>query len=406
MTTPELLAFIRNEQAKGVSREAIATLLRVQNWTEEDIAEAFNIVGPGPASVNAIPPSTASPESGVVFTNYQSTIKPKLHKKLIIGSIAGLIILLVGGVVVYASGAFISLDKVFSKSLQSTKNTKSASFELDVAIDSSDLKNNSDFMGFSGVSTVEVKGAYDINDPDNTKSSSYFNFKSGSFEGALDIRMLDGSIYLNLVKAPNIDIFSLKPFENKWVVVPYEGGNLAPNPLTSPLGIQSNPFYTLTDEQEKHLSDLVAKGSFIKVTKKHIPTMMDGSLVYHFDFDLDREGIIAFIKESITYMKSIDTNKDQFYGYDEPDYNGLFDAIEDFYGEAWIGVLDRLPHKIVANVSYKDQGQPENGLVKIMMTIKNGNWGDKVVVKKPADTQTFDELFSSVMGQIESEPIQ
>lgn len=81
MVTPELLAFIRGEQTKGVSKETIINLLRTQDWTDADIAEAFNAMSP----------------SQVPITNESvTTTQPKSHKKLLLYSLIAIFLLILG----------------------------------------------------------------------------------------------------------------------------------------------------------------------------------------------------------------------------------------------------------------------------------------------------------------------
>ncbi len=398
MVTPELLAFIRGEQAKGVSKESIINLLRTQNWTEADIVEAFNDMSPSQT------PMAPHMNESASFSPAMTVTQTRSHKKMLaLGAIITILVLIVGGTLAYASGSFVSLENVFSQSIQSSQSAAGSTFDVKVTVDTSGLSgedNISDLVsGLSDTINLTMKGSYDTHDPQDIKANSSFSFVSGTMEGAIELRVVDGSVYAMLTKAPNLGFFSLKPFENKWIVYPYKAqdGNVISDPLFSQAGIDSQSLSELTDDQKQKLADITRKASFIKVTNKHLPEMVEGVFSYHFEFDLDHQGIIAYIKEMTVYLDSINENSTKLAFTSNID-DKLFDAIKNFHGEAWIGLFDKLPHKLTINTEIKNPDKSQEGLAKISIVSNYTNWNKPITVETPKDTTTIEKLMSSVMG--------
>ncbi|MDE2030918.1 MAG: hypothetical protein KGI58_01510 [Patescibacteria group bacterium] len=387
MITPELVQFVRSELARGATKELITAQLKTQAWTDVDINEVFKSVSSSTSSA-----SSPYPKKSKVFLGFVLIV-------------LFFIIIILGGFIAYASGYVIPLTNVFSESVQSSKSSTGTTFDIAVTVDSSgmkSLKNSEGFMsGTSNISTLDAKGSYDILDPKNIKGNLSLLLESGTFETGIDARSVDGSLYLDLTKAPDFGFISLKPFENKWVVVPYKSNpsELTNNPLLSASGISNidnSPLSKLTDEQKQHIADITQKANFIKITSRHLPVIIDGNLSYHFNFDIDFNGIASYITDITNYLKSIDTNNTNISSIDTTEYSKWANAIKNFKGEAWIGVFNHLPYKIISNFDILNPDKPEDGTININTSIAYSNWNKPVVVEVPQGAITFDQLMSSV----------
>jgi len=127
--------------------------------------------------------------------------------------------------------------------------------------------------------------------------------------------------------------------------------------------------------------------------------MIDGSLSYHFDFDLDKDGMISFEKEITIYIKSINKDASELVKVDDSDFNKMFSYFKSFKGEMWVGVFDKLPRKVVINIEGMNAEKPEDGVVKANLTITYSDWNKPVIVEVPQNTTTIEELISSIMGK-------
>jgi hypothetical protein len=158
----------------------------------------------------------------------------------------------------------------------------------------------------------------------------------------------------------------------------------------------------MTDEQTQHIYNMTQKASFIKVTKKHLPVGVDGSLTFHFDFDLDRQGIINYIKDLTGYLKSIDKNNSQLPETDIVEYNKIFESLKTFHGEAWIGVFDSLPHKISADFEIINLENPKAGATNLSSVFVYKISKTPKSIEVPAGSVSLEELMASVFGDMGS----
>lgn len=425
MTTPELVQFVKSEIVAGVSKELISDKLKTQGWSDFDIIEVFGIV----SQATIIPPSQAVPipqiqkasETPMSFSQHTQPLQPvypvneffvqpkkskKILKFIIIPVIV--IILLGAGALAYASGYLTSLENVFSQSVQSSQsNTTGTTFNVHFTADTSGLKSKNAaalIPGMSEILNFDMNGSYDVLDKDNIKSISSFMLTSGKFELGLDSRMIDGSIYLKLTKAPDLGFFSLKPFEDKWVTFPYKTktGELTENPLFSSLGVNADPLNNITDEQKQHIADLTKNANFVNITNKHLPEIINKSISFHFDFDLDRQGTITYLKDLMAYIKSIDKSNADLSAFDEIDFDKGFNAIKNFKGEVWIGILDHRLNKFVINVDVINPDKLDDGVVRLTLNSNYSDWNKPAVVEVPVGSVTIEELISGVFGGAET----
>ncbi len=407
MVTPELIEFIKKEEAKGVSRESIISLLRTQSWTEVDIMEAFDSISPKPNNIGQSNTIPAFNSAGTTpFMQTQEIAKSRSFKKTaIIISIIVVFVFVVGGFLVYASGYIVPFKKMFNQSLQTSGTNLSSRFIMHINIDSSEMKGmdsmSDSLMGFSDKFDFDISGsneALDIKD-DSKKIKGNFSFrvKSGTFEAEVESRMVDGAIYVNLTKAPSLGIFSLKPFENKWVIIPEaESKNLTNNPLLMGSGIEVTPTLNdLTQDQKNYIIDLTEKANFIKITKNHLPVIKDGTILSSFEFDIDKEGTMTYFKDLTAYLKSIEKDTSKFPDLNNSDFNKAIESLQNIHGEAWIGTFDKLLRKV--NIDF-DIIDSEKGNLKVKTNLVYSDWGKPVVVEIPKETTTIEKLMSEVMG--------
>jgi len=340
--------------------------------------------------------------------------EPKSSKKkwIIIGSIVLFILLLLGGAFAYAGGYIIPYEKMLFKSVENPEKFKTAKIDMSMNLDFSDIEEFQDMEdsmvpGLSNIFDVSLKGSVDSSDIEKPKSDLNLNIKSGTFEMGMDIRELNKVVYMRLTKSPNLGFLSLQPFENKWGYFDYSKEALESNPLLEGSSLPLNTFSDkkLTDEQIKKIEEIVAKyDKVLKITKKHMPEIIDGQVVAHFDFDLDVSEAISLIKDLLEYMKTIDPDNE--YGFSEvaeEDFDELEkfmnEGFSNFHGEAWVGVFNQMPYKFIVNFDIEDPEDKEAGTAKIKMTLSYSDIGEPIVIEKPSDAAKIEDLINEVMSK-------
>jgi hypothetical protein len=415
MTTPELIEFIKNEFVSGSTQESITNKLKTQGWSDSDVLEAFDILNK--KSLNTVIVDIDKPKEFSVQIN--QTVLPtglpslppssKIKYLKIIILIFTIILLLLGGLFAYVSGFFISPSKLLSQMVESSKKNTSLSFNFDFVLDAANMKSFSSKIksdsGISNISSFGMSGTLDLSNTKNLNLNNSYSFKSGGVEADIDSRVTNGSLYFRLTKAPSLGFISLKPIENKWIVFPYKDktGNLENNPVLSLSPVSPDIINSLTEEQKNKFNDLIKNASFIKITKKHFPQIMNGSLVYHFDFDIDRDGISSFLKSVTSYLKILDKNNVAS-KFDTSNIDKMVSAIKEFKGEAWVGVFNKLPQKIIINTDIYNPNDMNDGYVKISTTLNYTGWNKPVIVAIPPQSMTVEDLAKETLNTNSDNP--
>lgn len=426
MTTPELIDYVKKGIEAGISRDLISDKLKAQGWNEIDITEVFSVVT-GPITINDSTPKinptlipdlpiiqdkfvnrsvqNPSPEQNFQTTNPldSSFIQPSKGgrvKKFLLLTI--IVVILVGAIFAYGFGYFNNSSKLFSQIIDSSKSEKSLSYDINFSLDASGMKTdtmpNAELDKYK-VFSLNTQGSSDFSDEDNLKLKNSILFKTSDVQAGIDFRIVNKSVYISLTKAPNLGFFSLEPFENKWIIFPTEDAaeNLARSPLMTISSVNPSFLGDFTDEQKEKINEIAKKAKFIKITKKHFPKMVDGSLSHHFDFELDKGGTISFIKDMTEYVKTLNIEENGVTGIDlNTDYEKSIEAIENFHGEAWVGIFDKLPHKILINTEIVNPDKIENGSAKLALSIIYTDWGKSVEVEVPMNAMTIQELMTGV----------
>ena len=114
MVNQQLLDYIKAELAKGTSREHIKGILTSNEWTNQDVDEAFNSI------------ASAQPETQATTQALQFSKKNSHSKALIISLLVAL--LLLGGAVFAYMNNYISIDinsieRIFEKIFAAISNS-------------------------------------------------------------------------------------------------------------------------------------------------------------------------------------------------------------------------------------------------------------------------------------------
>lgn len=401
MITQELIGYIRGELARGMSRESITTTLENQGWLDADITEAFTQIMQSVASPVAVEPAVIA--SPVFISNAENvTVNSSPRKKFFLFGSIVLVILLGCGGYLYALGYFVTPSVLLTEALKDGQKDQKVVFDMTMDVDMSGFKIPKDEAAptdmFGTSLHIKNHSAIDGTDEKNMKAAMSFSFDAGTVHASFESRILGDSVYLMLAKAPNLGFFSLTPFENKWITVPEK-----PDPAVLPsmlptTALATSPFSHLTDEQKAHIKDMTMHAHLFTITKRHVPAIIDGALSYHFEATIDKEGFASYVKELFAYAHTIDPSLSSDTLPTDTQIDTAFTAVSSLSVESWIGMFDHRTHKIVLNGTFIDPEKKIEGSIGVTSTMLYTNWGKDVVVEKPAQSMTPEELFAQVFG--------
>ncbi len=417
MINDQLLRYVRQQLSLNVGREVITANLKSQGWTDSDINEVFLAIGSGATPVSAPGSSTVSTTTPNVsqaqtFQTQAGSFHPThVKSKKILPVIIILILLcLAGGAAGYAyyTGLFISFPKLISESIDTGRVTTSANYDATISIDFSQIKSIYGDVSqlLEGVVpnkiTVAAKGSFDSLDKEKMKSSMLLSVDSGSLSLGAEFRVLDHTLYGQLTKSP-VDTFTfmsmLTAYENKWFSFPLksEDGRVTDSPIGSISGLNSNVIDKITPEQRDYLYKMIRDAHLVKAVKKLSFETVGGESSYHFIFDLDREGISAYLQLLKGYINTIGKDDSVLSAFDSTSLAKELDNIKDFRGEIWIGRSDKLIHKILLNFGIQpDLTKDEQTKVNIVAIFSDYN--QPVFITAPAESIPLETLISNMMA--------
>jgi len=335
-------------------------------------------------------------------------VRPKKKKTfLIISCIVIFLLLATGFLYAYASGYFVSVDKVMAQSFIASHDAKTGTFNTTLTIDISGLKKDPNLPtsallpNFGNTFTLVSNGSADSTDENNPKIDNTLSFSAGTVQGALELRVINGTTYLELTKAPDLGILSLSPFENKWFSLPAQNDGSAQGSALSSLSmVNSNPLNSLTQDEKDHITQMAKDAHFITITKHLSPEIVNGTLSYHFMFDLDRDGIKAYLQELGDYIHQIGANDPRLANLDVTPVSDAIDNIKIFSGEAWIGIFDHLPQKLTFTTAVTIPGHEDDGYVNISGNVLMSNWNKPVIVAVPPDSVSLETFISNMFSSM------
>ncbi len=420
MANEELLGYVRKQLALNIPKETIAGNLKGAGWSDEDVNEVFAAIAPLPASAPsasgvAIPVTPTAPvaNAGPIAFPVASAVPfetPHVSKSHKLASMIVVLIFLclAGGAATYAyyTGAFVSFPNLVGEAIDNAQSVTSSKYDVAFSIDLSELKDESTGIDLSALgidskkASFNIRGMSDMSDPKNVKNSAFLSFSMGTLFAQAEFRLVDKIFYVQLTKAPALSMLpvpALSEYEHKWFSIPLDGKDMN-NPL---LAMSPTQGINLSDEQKIQTLKILQKSNFIKKIAKLAPETFDGESTHHFSFDLDREGLVAFMVELRNYLQTTDQANPAFAGLDPIKMKEDLEGMKNFKGEIWIGRSDKLVHKLAVSFGASEKDQTEQVKINIVATMSDYN--QPVIIVAPAESTSFQDLIGNMFAPIQEE---
>ncbi len=398
MITQELIAYIRAERSRGTPIETIRKNLASQGWAEIDLAEAERLMTPvtppptAETEVASVPAFTRMPtrEEVAASATAQVSVRPiATHKKRKWGlfiTLLVLILVLIGGAYAFAQG-YIPLPGK-SNTLFNSAEATSVTFDIAFTVDATELTDSvkKDLGIDESKAVFRMTGSSDSSTLGNPKLDANFTLDGGELAANFDTRVLNNMLYARVTKAPDLGFFTLDPFMNKWYSFDYKkGSSLVPIPTEQQL------FDSYTPAQKAELKRITKEAHIVKAKRDLLPKNIDGIFVWHYSFDLDKEGTKKYLTDISTYLAQ--ENPEIATRINEGAASAI-DNIAELKGEAWIGISDGLPYKISLDVSVLPLDTPE--VLKITVLGTFSNWNKPVVIEAPENSVPFEDIVNEL----------
>lgn len=353
------------------------------------------IVHPAPPISSAkVPPFSAIPAIQPLVVHPAT----KKIKWLIIG-ILSLLILGAGGVLGYMY-FFPSPERVLEKMALNIGKITSIDYSGNIAltVDKAALENNSiiplgesDSNVSNEAFSIFFNGISDLRQFDNPQNSFAFttDIKALKEKGKIGIefRNIEKALYIRLTSAPDLGFFSLKPIENMWLKI--EQKQIDEQFNTEELKEKKESIEKeLNPEKIKQLRDEFFKAQVFKITQTLPRETIDGRVMFHYRYIIDKEGIKRFVQTA----NSIIGGK-AFTAEDLATMDKELEKTDSPTGEIWIGKKDYLPYKFTMSSVFKDINDTE-GSATTSLTIQVKNYNQSVVIEVPTPTKNFEEFIT------------
>lgn len=454
MVNQALIDVVKNQLAGGISEQEVREFLRRRGTGEAEIGEIFEILSaeitpladipvaepavvasPEPLSAPVAEPMTTVAhgierevpplQPSAPFAPVSADLQPSLaaqpisggivlppasnRKKmvLVIGTIVGILALLIGGGAYLYSAYFVSPDKVMDRMIFNLRDVRSAAFSLEVRMTTSEVASLvsststapnpflSMFAAQQGPvsSTLTASGAFDLLEEANPKVSVAFGatmdkWPLGDFALGAEYRNLDRKNYIKVNDVPDLGFFSLAFLKNKWFMIDDKD---AKSQLGSSQGSSDTIIPAVTQDQRDRLADAWQDNRFLIVDKKLATQEIDGVATHHYGLIFDKEAYRAWLiaTDGILQQDPVD----------QAELDATLDALTVSGIEIWIGKRDGLPHKFTIQASMRGDGASK-GDVTISVTGTGKGFGEPQSIVAPEGVQSFEAVLQGIFGQM------
>ena len=324
----------------------------------------------------------------------------------IIALIAGVVVLLSAG----GAGAWwlvnsqeLPVEEVLRRSLEKDTAIQSYHRKYIVVLRLTGEKK----LGLTGV-TMSGEGDANMQDESNIKDQSTHQLKIefapdspavkmygiSSAEIAFETRVASNDkFYIRFTQLPTISFFSLKPFENQWILFGSDGAAL-------PEGISGIPQQKVSEASGKARAALQkvfsTEATYEGIQSLGIEKMEENNVnTYHLRWNVTPQTVMRIlgsvlkeitptigVEQEAQLRETIQKGMDQYFNKLPVDY--------------WVGAKDFITYKTALNASVPIQD--------VLLTVQATEWASKFnepfEVSEPSDAKTPEELMGSVLGGV------
>ncbi|MDE2037708.1 MAG: hypothetical protein KGI69_00580 [Patescibacteria group bacterium] len=419
MTTPELVAFIKEQKAKGVPREAISAMLSGQGWTVADIEEGMATAEPAPApsSLPPVPPAPAAPAMRPAMPSARA-LSPlssrHAHGAKLFAAIIAAIVVCLGGAGAYAYYQLVvaptpSASELISQGMANTLgNISSARFEATTTgtVSGASIAGNPPFSSsFSFEAAGSFSGSVVDGAPYNKLSSdikAHATFDVGTSTGSLavDAKAIvigkDSYLYINdasvsyrssdpkqafvqgMVGAVN---GFLPSFEGKWILAPAASSTVA------------QPAFDAADVAA--MQSYIKSLGYVRSASVVGSDSIGGVPSYHVAASLQDDGGFASLVRSLMVKREPSLATTPAFEKGMASFKAASE--QPISLDLWVGKADGRIHRIsLSGISYADAST--GAAVSFDTDIELDQQGQPVDIAAPQGAVTMQALIQSMFG--------
>jgi len=340
------------------------------------------------------------PDFEADLRGFQKPQLGKSKKKIILGAIIGLGVIIIGAVVVLATGLWNPVWNPF-QSKSSPDEILTEAFENTIALKTVHSKTVFDvnLEGEENFSMkIESEEDYDATDKLNPKSQSTIDmdiFVEGVnmfFDS--EIRSLDEILYVKIGTVPlpislglSSEGIDVDDWTNKWFRLDFKE-----------LGMSLGK--TLSEEGqvkiEEELKELLSEHPLAKVVEELTSEKIEGQDTYHYLLSIDKENLKVFLAGLMEMLGKYSGLVDLKQNNEEisNDVDEAFEKIGGIDFEIWIGKKDKLIYKVAGQKSFdlSDLEPEEERTLSLNFDMSFSKFNEPVEILAPDDSQSIIEM--------------
>ncbi|MEA3432592.1 MAG: hypothetical protein U9R01_08000 [candidate division WOR-3 bacterium] len=353
-------------------------------------------------------------ETEVTKPNFEADLrgfqKPQLgksKKKIILGIISALIIILVGAVVVLATGLWNpdwnpfqpSSDQVLAEAFENMSGLKAVhskivynmdvqaeeSFSAGVIMESDTNTSDTNNPKFQSIAEVNVsaKGI-----------KMFFNGEMRSIDDAFYFKI--GTVPIALSATLSLAGIDISDWTNKWFK--FDSKELGMS-LIKTLSSEEKI------EMEQDTIRLLSEYPIAVVVKKLTDEKINGQNTYHYLLALDKENVKQFLVGSLEIVNKY-YEIDDLMDIPEEEMQEISDKIDEFFEktggidfEIWIGKKDKLIYKVAGQKSFDLSAleSGEEGTLSLGFDMFFSKFNEPAKILAPKDSQSIIEMLTPIM---------
>lgn len=461
MITPELLTYIKAEQANGRSTADIVNALKSQGWQDADVQEGFSVIAK--SQVPSAPAAPVAPQAQPTYqavdmaamtaspllqkSPLQPTIQPILqptvqsamrlpgtispqptmqtlaqsplqhaqvvHADAHPGHKAQKIIFLVIGLLLFcgvAYAGYIAYGTYFGitpeqRILASFKNVSavtSVKAEGKITTTYKDDKNEveADVAFTNHATNIKSDDAQAKGELTIDITATTPDFGSVALVGGLEYRVKDKTLYVQLTKVPSLGLFLDQMLGLQRLKNQWVKADMSDVESTG-AGSRITSASKLSEEEIDAVRAEHKDNPKFKILEEGNDEI-NGQSMYRYKFQFDAENMKAFSLDlaELSFKKNPEVGA--FKEKELEEINKMFTLFNNFTMEVWIGKSDNLPYKLVADIDAKDLAnisEPKyTQSVPVRLEVVLSNYNEPVNVTVPEGSKTYMELYQELFG--------
>lgn len=388
----DLVAYIQAARAKGMSDDALKSILRNLGYPQADIDTAFRELSGG-GDVAASPLAPAAQPGAAAAEPRLPVIPPESgsKKKFIwAGAIAVLVVLLGGGAAAayfFYFAAAPTPEEALAKMLANMSQVQSFSYRLEIQTDISDPE-------APWSSSLNATGAVDRMQAFQTNATLAINTDILQGSATFEVRALHNKLFLNLTSMSQLGFAGafLGPFQGQWIALDLAAATSTASQFGVNVDVDAS---SLDPANLAKVKQAIFENFPIVITAALGVEDVEGVPAYHYTFRMDEDKLTALLTRIAAISGETTLSESDW----RESAKLALESNAGMKGDLWISKSDLLLRKLALGGPFSvPTGPAIVGTSSGTLTL--GGFNQNVPITEPTGAKPLEEVLEELFGSL------